>query len=349
MFRKILSVITLVLVGVIIWMARDQLIEAFGYMDQLNIWVLLLLIPEQLFMYYTAGQMYFSFLRAKGGAKISQWKLTRVSFEINFMNHIIPSGGVAGLGYLVWRLKEFKITAGQATFMHILRYAIAAITTTNQMWVAMIILAIVGLLPLGVFGIGALTCIGIEVVVIVAFLIIKSKKRIDWFAKIATKAVNTIVRKVTFGKKRKVLDEDKVEKYFSDLHGDWMVIKRDKKVLVKPFLWGMLYSFLEAGTYWIVACALGHPEILPQIMLGQGIASIVGTVVATPGGVGGYEVAMIWVLVSTGVESQVAIITVIVTRVIILLGTIVSGWGFYQQALLSRKGQKKKVKATKHE
>ncbi|MDR0397954.1 MAG: flippase-like domain-containing protein [Candidatus Nomurabacteria bacterium] len=338
MFKKILSVVTLLLVAVIVWAARDSLASSFDYLKHLNVWVLLFLIPEQLYMYYAAGQMYFAYLRAKGSTKVSTWKLTRVSLEINFMNHILPSGGVAGLGYLVWRLKEWRISAGQATFMHILRYAIAAVTTTVQMWVAMAVLAAVGTLPWPLFSIGALTCLGIEAAVVVAFVIVMNKKRIDWFSGVSARLSNRFVRWITRGKKRKILDEQKVDKYFTDLHSGWLVAKKKKKMLVYPYLWGMIYSFLEAGTYWLVAAALGHPEILPQIMLGQGIASIVGTLIATPGGVGGYEGAMIFVLVTAGVSVEVATITVIVTRVILLLGTIVSGWGFYQHALLSKKG-----------
>ena len=57
----------------------------------------------------------------------------------------------------------------------------------------------------------------------------------------------------------------------------------------------------------------------------------------TPGGLGGYEGAMVLIMVATGVNPSVAVITVIVTRICVLLGTILSGWGFYQHALMSRK------------
>jgi uncharacterized membrane protein YbhN (UPF0104 family) len=71
-------------------------------------------------------------------------------------------------------------------------------------------------------------------------------------------------------------------------------------------------------------------------MIAEGVASVVGTVMVTPGGLGGYEGAMVLIMVATGVEPSVAMITVIVTRICVLLGTILSGWGFYQQALMSR-------------
>ena len=101
-------------------------------------------------------------------------------------------------------------------------------------------------------------------------------------------------------------------------------------------IWGALFSFLELATYWVVGIAMGHPEILPQIMIAEGIASVVGTVLVTPGGLGGYEGAMVVVLAATGVDLSVATIVVIVTRIAVLTGTILSGLGFYQQALMSR-------------
>ena len=134
----------------------------------------------------------------------------------------------------------------------------------------------------------------------------------------------------------KILSEENVAKFFGDLREDYLNLKKNRRILGKPMIWGLFYSFLELATYWVIACALGHPEILPQIMIAEGIASVVGTVMVTPGGMGGYEGAFIAAMVATGVDIHTATITVIVTRVFVLIGTIVSGYGFYQHALMSR-------------
>ena len=115
-------------------------------------------------------------------------------------------------------------------------------------------------------------------------------------------------------------------------------------MLWRPVVWGAFYSFLELATYWVVASALGHPEVLPQIMIAEGVASVVGTVMVTPGGMGGYEAAMVTVMVATGVDLSTATITVVVTRVFVLVGTILSGYGFYQHSLMSRKDKFKVAK-----
>ena len=109
MVKKILSVITLALVAFIAWQAFSGEVELNGEMmpmwdalvysfQHLNPWILLILIPEQILMYYAAGQIYFAFLKQRKNFKLSQAKLTRISLEINFVNHALPSGGASGLG-----------------------------------------------------------------------------------------------------------------------------------------------------------------------------------------------------------------------------------------------------------
>ena len=350
MFKKILSVVTLVLVALIAYNAFSAEVEIDGVtmtmfaatiysLKNINIWVLLLIIPEQVLMYYAAGQIYFAFLRQRKSFKITQAKLTRISLEINFVNHALPSGGTSGLAYLIWRLKDFNISAGQISFVHILRYGICAIGNALQTLVAIIIVLVTGaVIPGGMWAIwlSALIAFGIIGLIIVAWLIVRKQRNIDWLADISSKFINRLVRKVTRGKKRKLLREESVTKFFADLREDYLGIKHNRRILGKPMIWGLFYSFLELATYWVVGCSLGHPEILPQIMIAEGVGSVVGTVMVTPGGMGGYEGAFVAVLVATGVDLQTATITVIVTRVFVLLGTIISGYGFYQLALMQR-------------
>lgn len=351
MLKKIISAITLVLVAYIAYDAFSAPVEVDGQtmtmlaatfyaFQKLNIWVLMLLIPEQILMYYAAGQIYFAFLQARRKIKISQARLTRISLEINFVNHALPSGGVSGLAYLMWRLKSLNVTAGQVSFIHVLRYAICALANTIQTWFAIIVLLIAGCVVAGggwSLWLAAFVALGIEGIIAVAWLIVRRQKNVDWFSEKATTTINKVARKLTRGRKRKFLKPEAVTNFFADLRKDYLSIKENRRILWKPAVWGAFYSFLELATYWIVGCALGHPEILPQIMVAEGVASVVGTVMVTPGGLGGYEGAMIAIMVATGVDLSVATVVVVVTRVCVLVGTIVSGWGFYQQALMSRK------------
>lgn len=341
-FRTILSILTLVLIIYVVYSNWNDIREAVSHIGETNILILLLLIPEQLFMYFCCGQMFFSYMRAKKDAqKISPWTLMRVSLELNFVNHAVPAGGLGGLGYITWRLKPFGATAGQSSFMYILRYIITICANQLQTIVAIIALLLFGTVPTAgawVISFTALLSVGIIAVIAIIVAIASSKKRIDWFAKTGTNFINWLVKTITFGHKTDILQRAKVDKYLGDAHEDLMTARRHKQMLIRPILWGIVYSFLEIATYWIVAASLGHPEILPQIMIGEAIGSVMGAIV--PYGL--YELGMVGIMASLGVDAGFAALVVLMTRVIVLASTIVSGYGFYQHSI-SKIGRKEKA------
>lgn len=346
MFRKILTAVTLILVALVVWSARNEVLEAIAYLANTNIWFIILLIPEQLFMYYCAGQIFFSYMAAKKDAKkISNWTLMRISFELNFVNNAVPSGGFSGLGYIAWRLAPYGSSAGQTSFMYILRYVITILANQTQTMVAILALVLMGTVPTEnryMLWLVAIICTAVVIVMAIMVVIVGNKKRIDWFANIVTKFVNFLVRKITFGHKKKVLKDMVVRKYCMELHAAFLEAKEHKNILKAPIIWGVVYSFLEVATYWLVAISMGHPEFLPQIMVAEAIGSIFGAILPTPGGAGGYEASMAGVMWALGVDLGLATAVVITTRVIVLVGTIASGYGFYQYAI--SKLNKKEIK-----
>jgi len=100
-FRGWLTIITLGLLAIVVVAAWPEIVKAWLLLGQVNISISLLLIPVQFFSYYATGGMIFSYLRAKGNLKdMSHWGTTRLALELNFVNHILPSGGAAGFSYL---------------------------------------------------------------------------------------------------------------------------------------------------------------------------------------------------------------------------------------------------------
>ena len=102
-FRTWLSIITLALLAVVVIAAWGDIREAFGYLGKVNLWILALIIPVQFVSYFATGEMVFSYLRAKGNIRdLNVFKVTRMSLELNFVNHVFPSGGAAGTAYFSW-------------------------------------------------------------------------------------------------------------------------------------------------------------------------------------------------------------------------------------------------------
>ena len=339
-FRVILSILTAALVGYVIYQNWPDILETLSHLQDANIFVLILLIPEQLFMYYACGQIFFSYLRNQRNAqKFSNKEILRISTELNFVNHAIPAGGVGGLAFLTYRLLPFGVSAGQASFLYIFRYAVTTVINYAQALVAIAILLIFNLIPdeaRWIIPVSLLMNMGVFFFLWLVVYIASSSKRIEFFSKTVSKLMNAAVRLVTFGHKKQLMRYDKISNYFADIHESVKIAKENKRYLKKPALWGLIYSFCEIATYWIVAISLGRPELLPYIMVGEAIGSVFDGIV--PYGL--YELGMAGVMIALGVDFPTATIVTVMTRVITLVFTIISGSWPYYKAIQGKKNAK---------
>ena len=336
-FRTILSVLTLVLVGYVVYQNWPDILETLNHLHETNGFVLLLLIPEQLYMYYALGQIFFSYFRNnKEIQNLSFWRKMRISTELNFVNHAVPAGGIGGLAFLTFRFHPYNITAGQSSFMYIFRYAITTVINYLQAFVAMVALIVLRAVPAGaewIIIVAILMNFGVFLMLVLVVFVASSKRRIEFFARTITKLINTTVRILTFGHKKKILTDEKINHYLIDIHESVLMMRRDKKSLIKPTLWGFVYSFFEIATYWIVAISLGRPELLGAIVVGEAIGSVFDGIV--PYGL--YELGMAGVMIALGVDFSTATIITVMTRVITLLFTILTGTIPYYKTVAEQK------------
>ena len=336
-FRAVLSVLTIILVGYVIYQNWSDILETLDHLKDANIFVLLLLVPEQLFMYYACGQIFFSYLRNRRNVqKFSNKDILLISTELNFVNHAIPAGGIGGLAYLTYRLLPYDVTAGQASFLYVFRYAVTTVINYLQALIAIVVLLIFNLIPDEAKWIIPLSLLMNMAVFFFLWFVVyvaSSKKRIEFFSKNISKLMNAIVRIVTFGHRKQLMKYEKISNYFADIHESVKIAKENKRYLKKPALWGLVYSFCEIATYWIVAISLGRPELLPFIMVGEAIGSVFDGIV--PYGL--YELGMAGVMIALGVDFPTATIVTVMTRVITLLFTIVSGSVPYYRAIQRKK------------
>jgi uncharacterized protein (TIRG00374 family) len=333
-FRAWLSLITVVFLLVILFLSRHELFRAWELLGQVNIWILLLMIPLQILVYYSGGEMIFSYLRGKGQIKkVKRRTLVRIALEGNFVNHILPSGGVSGVSYLTWRLGHLGIQPGRATMAQVVRHAANFLAFAVLLLIALFAVTLDGtinrwiiLASASLFGIIALAFL-------LLIYLLSSKRRIDIFAERIYRLTNLVTRKVTFGRKRKLVKQDVVENFLNDMHKDFLELRHDKKLLIQPFLWGIVYTIGDAGLFMVAFWALGEVFNPAPILIAYGVASLAGFIVLTPGGTGAYEAIMVTFLAFAGIAGGVAIAGILLARVVILVGTVVFGYIFYQYAL----------------
>jgi uncharacterized protein (TIRG00374 family) len=170
--------------------------------------------------------------------------------------------------------------------------------------------------------------------ILAGVFLLSSTRRVTLFAEWLSKNVNKFVKKVSFGRVREVLKQDNVETFFLELERDFDALKRDKKVLIKPILWGVVYTLADVSLFMITFWALGEPVNPAPILIAYGVATSAAFFVVTPGGAGAYEALMVTLLTIAGISQGAAIAGIVLTRVFVLLGTIGLGYLFYQHAII---------------
>lgn len=334
-FRAWLSVVTFILIAVVLYFSRHELQHAWELLSQVNIWVLLLLLPAQILVYYAGGEMIFSYLRGKGKMReVPRRQLAEIALEGNFVNHILPSGGVSGVSYLTWRLGHLGIPPGRATMAQVVKHAIGFVAFTALLLVALFAVTIDGNINRWIILTSAILIGFMSATILGGIYLFSSKPRIDRFGGWLTSVTNKIVRKVTFGRRHTLIKQKPMQLFFDDMHHDFLELRHDKKLLIKPFLWGLVYAAVDAGLFVITFLALGEVVNPAPILIAYGVASIASFFMLTPGGAGAYEAIMVAFLAIAGLASGAAIAGIVLTRVILLLGTIGFGYIFYQRTLL---------------
>jgi uncharacterized protein (TIRG00374 family) len=333
-FRGWLTLVTLVLLTIVVIAAWPEIMKAWGLLGQVNWYILLLLIPVQLASYYATGGMIFSYLRAKGNLEdVSHWSMTRMALELNFVNHILPSGGAAGFSYLAWVLSRYKVSVSRSTMAQIIRFVLTFLSFVVLLVVAIIILALTGHLERATIFIA----IGLVIAAVggtaILIWLVKSNQRLQRFSVWVTKTINRFIRWITRGKKRVVVHEKLFLEFFQGLHDDYLSIRRERKILVTPFIWALIANILDVALLWVAFWALGYTIDAPLLFVAFGVASIASAVSVTPGGAGVYEAIMVAFLATSGVTPDVAIAGTLLARVTLLGGTIAFGYIFYQLRL----------------
>jgi uncharacterized protein (TIRG00374 family) len=288
----------------------------------------------QFLSYYASTEIFFTYLRARGQLKqTSTLQATGMSLELNFVNHVFPSGGVSGMSYMVWRLGKLGVSAGQATMAQIMKFTMQMSTFLVLMTLALIWATLENRTASWVVVSAAVGITSLIFLVIFGSFLIKSRERMQSFAGFLTQSLNSLIKKITFDKKPKALKLSRIEKFFIDFHEDFMVLRADKTILRRPIIWSFVFNLSEILLFMVAFWALGafvNPAVL---LIAYGAATLAGMVMFTPGGAGAYEAIMIGILTASGVNGGVAFAGVILARTILIIGTLVSGFVVYQRAL----------------
>ncbi|MDR4533769.1 lysylphosphatidylglycerol synthase transmembrane domain-containing protein [Glutamicibacter sp. PS] len=327
-----ISVLTFVLVGLVIAGAWEHVRAAFESLTTVNLGVLALLIPVQLASFWFTGEVLFSYLRGRGELHgMHPAAAMRMSLEFNFANHMLPSGGAAGIAYTNWKLSTLGVPASRTTLAQLTRFALTFVSfvlmlAAAALWLllthrgtllVMVTMAIVGTLAL---------------VVTVGGAIIFRRRRL--LHRIAGFIFSVAYRVLSWFGRQDKLNVAHFVRFVDHMYREFAEVTAKPRALLVPFLLSFAVNALDASLFLVALASFGYQADFALVFVAYGAATVASMVIVTPNGLGAYEVVMVSVLAAGGVPGATAIAAIALSRVILLLGTILFGYGFYQHSVI---------------
>lgn len=330
-WKLLLNVVTFGLLGLAIFLLRHDIGHSLQDLGKVNTFALLLMIPLQALNYHAYTRLYQQFMRILHH-NIDYKFLLKVTLELNFVNHVFPSGGVSGFSYFSLRLKERRVSAAKSALCQMMRFVLTFGTYLFLLFVGLFALSIRG----GASNMTILITCSLAFLVLFLSLmgvyIIGSKQRIEDFTGALARATNYIIHLVR-PHHPETLNLQRVKSLFGDLHDNYLLLRDNKQQLKSPALYAMLANLTELLTLYVVYIAYGSYVNIGAVIIAYALANFAGLIAILPGGVGVYEGLMTIVMVSAGVPAGLALSVTVMYRVLNMILSLPIGYYFYHAAL----------------
>lgn len=322
--------IIIILLGVLLVRNAGKLSQFVELLHQLNIWVLLLIIPAR-YGYYWFNTRYYSHffsLFDKPGI-IPKKELFQGVVSMNFVNTVIPSGGLSGAAFFA-KIYEDKITNRESFLAQFFWYIATFLSLVLCLALSFTIL----LFSNAIAQVSFRLVLFIIVLCLFAALITVALTLNEWLLEkvlfIVTRPINWVLKLIKKGS----LSEKEVERFVTGFHELVQLFSRQPREGLRPFLDALACIGCEVLSIFIVYLAFG--ELVNPGMIGAAyvFALLFSTLSFFTSGVGLYEATMVAVSVALGVPLSLAISVTAVYRLVALWLFIPIGLLLYKRQTL---------------
>lgn len=336
-FKAIITVITLSALAILVYAVRIQLLETLRNLGKVNTFAVLMIFPLEVLNYHAQSKLYQGFFSVLGN-KLNYRFMYRVSLEMNFVNNVFPSAGVSGFSYLSVRMRSQNIPAARSTIVQMMKFVMIFVAFQVYLFIGLLLLAVMGRANnLLVLIAGSLATLLMVATLGIAF-VIGSQRRINGFFTFLARVLNRLIQ-IVRPKNPETINISRAREVFTELHENYMHIRRNLGSLQAPFLYAMLANLTEITAIYMVYVAFGNFVNPGAVIIAYAVANFAGLVSVLPGGVGIYEALMTAIMAAGGVSAAVSIPATIMFRVISMLIQLPPGYYFYQKALRSVSGE----------
>ncbi len=330
-WKVIVNILTFAALAVLVFAIRHQIVDTFNNLARVNVFVLLLMVPIQLLNYHAQTRLYQDLFRLVGN-KLGYGFVVRAALELNFVNHVFPSGGVSGISYFGMRMRSGDITGSKATVVQAMKLVLLFVSFEILLIAGLLFMAIGGRAnDLVVLVAGSLSTL--MVVGTFAFVfIIGSERRIHATFSALTLFINRAIH-VVRRNHPETINTARAEHVVEEFHANYKLIESHLPELKWPFFWSLVANITEVATIYVVYVAFGDWVNVGAIILGYAVANFAGFVSVLPGGVGIYEALMTGVLATAGIPAALSLPVTVMYRVLSTIIQIPPGYILYHRTL----------------
>jgi uncharacterized protein (TIRG00374 family) len=329
-WRLVLTIATFIALAILIYTLRRQIGGVVQNLGKVNAWALLLMIPLEFANYDAYARLYRSLFRILA-KPVRYWPMFKLTLELNFVNHILPSGGVSGISYFNVRMRSYGVSGPKSTLAQLMKLLLLFASYQPLLILALFLLAARGHVN-NLILVVATSLITLLVVGSFGFIyMIESRSRINTVLTIVTKALNKLISLVR--RNPETISIPGAQKAFDELHDNYKLLKENWRQLKLPFLYMLMANATEIAAIYVVYIAFGHFVNVGAVILAYAVANFAGLISVLPAGIGVYEGLMTGVLVATGIPAELSIPVTIMYRVINMFIQLTPGYFFYQKAL----------------
>jgi len=331
-WRLILTIVTFVALAALIYGVRKDIGSVIENLGKVNTLALLLIIPIEFLNYDMYARLYVGLFKILD-KNVNYKDMFRVNVELNFVNHILPSGGVSGISYFALRMRAFGVSGSKATLSQLMKLLLLYISFQPLLVLGVLLLAARGHANNLVLVIAS-SLVTLLVVGTFAFLyMIESRTRINSFLTAVTKVLNKLLS--FFRRNAETINIEGAQIAFNELHDNYKLLKENWRQLKMPFLYMLGANATEIAAIYVVYVAFGELVNVGAVILAYAIANFAGLISVLPAGIGIYEGLMTAILAATGIPAGLSIPVTIMYRVLNMIIQLTPGYYFYQKALKS--------------
>lgn len=257
------------------------------------------------------GQVY-RIVYNKMGVKIAPMEAMYLHIASYTVNVLAPSGGISGVGVFISDALERGIKRSKAILASFVYYLTEYINLALLVLASLIYMYITSQLQTR-YVVIFLIFAAILIFICIAFVWLMNKKQI--FVKLLSgliKIINVILRLIRL----KTISVESVDKAHDDCLELGAMIKRDKNVLIIPWLIFLGAAICEMILLDVIFVCIGTTIPIEALVVGYSLGLLVITLSITPAGIGLAEPIMTVIFVSLGADLKSSVVAILTFRAI---------------------------------